>query len=92
MKKLLSKIKNFSNYSFVFACALVATVLGSVPAFAEGGSDISTVTSSVTSAITASKADFVSAIGSVVAVGIGWFLVKFVVMQVVNYFKRVASK
>ncbi len=93
MKKFITKIRDHCNYSFILAAAFIATSISSIPVFAaEGDSGISTVTDSVTSAITASKSEFVTAIGAVVAVGVGWFLVKYVVMQVITYFKKVASK
>ena len=88
-KKLFSKLKNKADLVAIGTVCL--TTLSTIPAFAEG-TDISTVTGSVTSAINASKSDFVTAIGAVVAVGVSWFLVKYVVMQVITYFKKVASK
>lgn len=92
MKKFITKIRDHCNYSFILAAAFIATAVSSIPVFAVDDSGISTVTNSVTSAITASKSEFVTAIGAVVAVGVGWFLVKYVVMQVITYFKKVASK
>lgn len=69
----------------------VVMALSPLMAHAEG-SDIATVTNGVTEALSGAKGDFMTALGTVVGIGVGFFLAKYVVLQVINYFKKVASK
>ena len=88
----MKKIKNKINSLLLVSALTIIGIFSESPVFAADSSDISTVTDSVTTAISSSKSDLVAAIGAVVAVGVGWFLVKYVVIQVISYFKKVASK
>lgn len=89
------KIKNFLMSAEGKALMLSSGVVGALSvgqnAYAEGES-ISTITTSLTDALTSSKADFITAVAGVVGVAVGYFIIKFIVTQVVNFFSTVARK
>ncbi len=94
---LLQKIKEkFSKKTTKFlagAMAFAVPATLSIPAHAaESSGDISSITGQITGALSSAKGDFVTALGAVVVVGVGFFIVKFVVKQVISYFAKVASK
>lgn len=84
--------------STAFGKALVATSTGAsalmlttVSAHAED-TDISGITTQITTGLTSAKTQFVTSLGAVVVVALGFFIVKFVVRQVIGYFAKIASK
>lgn len=93
--QLLQNIKEkFSQKTTKFlvgAMAFAIPVISSVPAHAVD-TDITGITTQITTALSAAKTDFVTALGAVVTVALGFFVVKFVVKQVIGYFAKVASK
>lgn len=95
MKNFLMNVKE--KCSTTFGKALVATSTGAgalmlgVSAHAED-TDISGITGQITTGLTSAKTEFVTALGAVVVVALGFFVVKFVVRQVIGYFAKVASK
>lgn len=95
MKQIFNNLKDKADKAYfkayVLACTGVSTLALSTVAHAEDA-DITTVTSSVTTGLTASKADFATALAAVVGVAVGFFILKFIVKQIVAYFAKVASK
>jgi len=91
LKRIKSTLKaNFVKLSFG-ATTTGALLLNSIPAHA-ADTDISGITSQITTSLSSSKTEFVTALGSVVVVAVGFFIVKFVVKQVISYFAKIASK
>lgn len=90
MKRIFMSIKE----NFLGRLLLVESIILSISsiAYAEGDTDISSITSQITTALTSAKSDFVTALGAVVVVAVGFFIVKFVVKQVISYFAKIASK
>lgn len=85
----LHKAKNIA----LLSAPLVGSLLIPTSVYAaESDSGVGTVTDSITSALSASKGDFLTAIGGVVAVAVGFFVVKYIIVQVISFFKKVASK
>lgn len=95
MKDFLTNLK--TKCSNTFTKAMVATSTGAgalmlgVSAHAED-TDVSAITGQITTGLTSAKTEFVTALGAVVVVALGFFIVKFVVRQVIGYFAKVASK
>lgn len=101
MKKFLTNIKEKCSTTFGKALIVTSTGVGasmlSVVAHAEGeavagDSGVSAITTQITTGLTSAKTEFVTALGAVVVVALGFFIVKFVVRQVIGYFAKVASK
>ncbi|MDG5857069.1 hypothetical protein [Clostridium beijerinckii] len=96
MKKFLMNVKEKCSTTFGKALVVTSTGAGAlmlgVSAHAEDTSDISGITGQITTGLTSAKTEFVTALGAVVVVALGFFVVKFVVRQVIGYFAKVASK
>ena len=95
MKNLFSNLKEKCSSKIaktIVGCSAFSGVLmSSVVAHAED-TDISGITTQITGGLSSAKTEFVTALGSVVVVALGFFIVKFVVRQVIGYFAKVASK
>lgn len=91
MSKFIKKI-GMSKGKMITLGTVGLTALGSVPAFAEGGTDTSTVITGITEGLTTGKADFITALTAISGVAIGFFVVKFVVKQAIKYFSTIANK
>lgn len=93
MKK--EKIKNFlrtvEGKAFMVGTGVIGALSITKGVYAEDAT-ISTITSSLVDALTSSKSDFITAVSGVVGVAVGYFIVKFIVNQVVNFFSTVAKK
>lgn len=91
LKKIKEKFSQKSTKFLVGAMAFAVPLMSGVPAHAEG-TDVSTITGQITTSLTSAKTEFVTALGAVVTVALGFFVVKFVVRQVIGYFAKIASK
>lgn len=95
MKQIILNLKEKCSTKFaktIVGCSAFSGVLmSSVVAHAED-TDISGITTQITTGLSSAKTEFVTALGAVVVVGLGFFIVKFVVRQVISYFAKIASK
>lgn len=91
LEKIKEKVSQKCTKFLVGAMAFALPVIASVPVHAED-TDITSITGQITTALSSAKSDFVTALGAVVVVALGFFVVKFVVKQVIGYFATVARK
>lgn len=93
-EKIKEKLSKKTTKFLIGAMAFAVPATLSVPAHAAGETvgDVSSITGQITTALTSAKGDFVTALGAVVVVAVGFFIVKFVVKQVIGYFAKIASK
>lgn len=99
MKNFLTGLKEKCSSKvarIIVGCsAFSGVVMSSVVAHAETVADdngVGAITGQITTGLTSAKTEFVTALGAVVVVALGFFVVKFVVRQVIGYFAKVASK
>lgn len=99
MNQFLSQIKEKCSTGFGKAMALTSTGVGALMVSTVAHADatatddgVSAITGQITTGLSSAKTEFVTALGAVVVVALGFFVVKFVVRQVIGYFAKVASK
>lgn len=94
-EKFKTKVKENIAKVALGATTTGALLLNTVIAHAEdpvAGTDISGITGQITTSLSDSKIQFVTSLGAVVVVAVGYFIVKFVVKEVIIFFAKVASK
>jgi len=88
MTKLLNKIKE-NKIQFLGSVGVCATMVTSV---AHADSDMTTMTTAITTALTSGKTDVIACLAAVVGIGAGIYLVKFGARQGLNFFSMIANK
>ena len=89
MGKLVQKIR--ANRVQIIACVGVCATMLTTAAHALD-SDMSTVTTAMSTSLTSGKTDVIACLATVLGIGIGIYLVKFGARQGLNFFSMIANK